>query len=222
MGSTSTWAGSRNSGQCHRLQTPSATQQSSGCGPAWASPPRRRWRSWSDRSLMSPSTQVLKPPSATRPRSPWRTVQQDRARQRIAGRGGGWGGHRRDAVLARGGQRPISISPMTRQSPFTVAVGATAVSVLGTQFDIVRREQGLSVSVERGLVSVSAARMAAKRCVCRPAASCAAWSAQPDPGCDQSPSAEASAWRGRTTDIPRLRRWPDVAEDLSRYAGRIR
>jgi len=100
--------------------------------------------------------------------------------------------------------------------PFTVAVGENAIRVLGTQFDVVRRDRGLTVSVERGLIAVmpasggAAVQVAAGRQLRRLG------------GQDEMRDiavADAAAWRtGRLVyrDAP----LSEIAEDLSRY-GRL-
>jgi transmembrane sensor len=97
--------------------------------------------------------------------------------------------------------------------PFTVAVGDNAIRVLGTQFDVVRRERGLTVSVERGLIAVTptsggtAVQVAAGRQLRR------------QDGRDEMRDiavADAAAWRsGRL--VYREAPLREVAEDLSRY-----
>jgi len=99
--------------------------------------------------------------------------------------------------------------------PFTVAVGDNAIRVLGTQFDVVRRAHGLTVSVERGLIAVSpqaggnAVRVAAGRQLRR------------QDGRDEMRDiavTDAASWRtGRLVyrDAP----LSEIAEDLSRYGS---
>jgi transmembrane sensor len=121
-------------------------------------------------------------------------------------------GRHRDASLDRGEADFDIVHDPSR--PFTVAVGKDTIRVLGTQFDVQRRLTGLTVSVERGLVSVSAADGAAVEV---PAGR---QLRRMDGANHIRPliGTEASAWRaGRL--IYRDAPLAEVAEDLSRYGS---
>jgi transmembrane sensor len=102
------------------------------------------------------------------------------------------------------------------QRPFTVAVGDNAIRVLGTQFDVVRRNDGLTVTVERGLIAVmpmvgggNAVQVAAGRQLRR--------TGQADLVREVA-ATDAAAWRiGKLVyrDAPLA----EVAEDISRYGS---
>lgn len=122
-------------------------------------------------------------------------------------------GKSRTAELVRG-EADFDIVHMPER-PFTVAAGADTVRVLGTRFDVGRNVASLTVSVERGLVSVDRpddgrepVLLAAGKQLHRH-----------DGASDQIfavDQAAASAWQtGRL--VYRDRPLSEVAEDLSRY-----
>lgn len=99
--------------------------------------------------------------------------------------------------------------------PFSVAAGPDTVRVLGTRFDVARNVRSLTVSVERGLVSVDrpddgrepVLLAAGKQLRRREGAADQVLGVEPQ---------EVAAWRqGRL--VYRDRPLRDVAEDLSRY-----
>jgi transmembrane sensor len=122
-------------------------------------------------------------------------------------------GKTRSATLARGeADFDIIHDP---NSPFEVAAGADTVRVLGTHFDVARNAQSLTVTVQRGLVSVDRpddgrdpVLVAAGNQLRRH-----------DGAADQMrgvEDSEAAAWRtGRL--VYRDRPLAEVTEDLSRY-----
>jgi len=125
--------------------------------------------------------------------------------------------HRRRGVTLDGGEAIFDIAK-DREHPFTILVGDQRVTVVGTQFDILRYDGAIAVTVSRGVVEVQPARAG----IIAPTTRLIAGEqlrrreGAPTSAVAKVPIDEVFAWRNGYV-VYRGRTLAEVASDLNRY-----